>query len=635
MAHLSGNRPGRQIDSTIDLHGLGETLLRRRWTILFCVVAITGLAFAALSVIAPRYSATARILVDPREQRAVQNEIVQQGLGGDMALVDSQIEVITSEAVLGRVVESMNLADDPQFGGEPGEGRTAADIAMEGLARATEVTRRDNTYVIEISVTTREAAKSARLANAIAAAYVADQISSAANSAREISAAIRGRLSELQKQLNDAEEDIETFKREHNISLTEGQTLGDRRLTDLSARQSEALSRVNEANSRLQVLEESLRTRGYVGATISDAGSAMGALRTRLADARQRLADLQNVLGPRHPRVTAAIQEVAQAETAIREESERLVASARDDQRIAVDALNKIDAELQSATAASFSTNQDLIRLRELEREAQSIRLVYESFLVRAQETTQQEGIAARTARVIAEAAVPASPSFPPRMPLLIAAVVMGVFTGILAAILLDFFAGLLGRGANISSLMPRPGAEVEVNGLVLVTTLHDPGMARQGALDLAQGAASRGRRAIFIDLAEDASTTAPGLADIALGEISAFGAVEADQASGLHVLNIGRPRAVERLSRREVSNVIEAVTAEYDDVVVNIGELETEHGLPARTVAELTRNAALVVNPGRVDAREQRMVEALSNDGAVAVSLVARGGTGRLDKVA
>lgn len=635
MASLSGNRPGRQIDSTIDLYGLGETLLRRRWTILFCIVAITALAFVALNTIAPRYSATARILIDPREQRAVQNEIVQQGLGGDMALVDSQIEVITSEAVLGRVVESMKLAEDAQFGGEPGGGRTAADIAMEELARATEVTRRDNTYVIEISVTTREAAKSARLANAIAAAYVADQISSAANSARDISAAIRGRLSELQKQLNDAEEGIETFKREHNISLTEGQTLGDRRLTDLSARQSEALSRVNEANSRLQVLEESLRTRGYVGATVSDAGSAMGALRTRLADAKQRLADLQNVLGPRHPRVTAAIQEVTQAETAIREESGRLVASARDDQRIAVDALNKINTELQSATAASFSTNQDLIRLRELEREAQSIRLVYESFLVRAQETTQQEGIAARTARVIAEAAVPASPSFPPRIPLLIAAVLMGLFTGILAAILLDFFAGFLGRRANSAELMPRPGTEVQLNGLVLVTTLHDPGMARQGALDLAQGAASRGRRTIFIDLAEDAPRTVPGLADIALGEISAFGAVEADQDSGLHVLNIGRSRAVERLSRREVSNVIEAVTAEYDDVVVNIGELETEHGLPARTVAELTRNAALVVNPGRVDAREQRMVEALSNDGAVTVSLVARGQAGRLDKVA
>ncbi|MGS1095334.1 GumC family protein [Aquamicrobium terrae] len=641
MAILSGNRPdrkpapGRQIDSTIDLYGLGETLLRHRWTILFCILAFAGLAYFALSTIAPRYSATSRILIDPREQRIVQNEIVQQGLGGDMALVDSQIEVITSETVLGRVVKETDLASDPEFVKNAGGARSAADVALEGLARATEVTRRENTYVIEITVTTREAAKSARLANAVAAAYVADQISSSAKSVRDVSSAIRGRLAELQAQLNDAEERVETFKREHNISQTDGQLLGDRRLTDLSARQSEALARVNETAARLQVLEEGLRTRGYVGATVADAGSAMGALRTRLADARQRLADLQNVLGPRHPRVTAAIQEVAQAETAIREESGRLVAAARDDNRIAVDALNQINQALQQAKDASFSTNQDLIRLRELEREAQSIRLVYESFLVRAQETAQQEGITARTARVIAEAAVPASPSFPPRLPLLVAATLLGLFVGILAAILIDFFAGLLGRRPQSAPLVPKAGADTVVDGLVLVTTLGDPRMARRGALDLAQGALSRGRSAIFVDLASDAPKSDPGLAEIALGEVSAFGAVHADHDSGLHRLNAGRSPAISRLSRRAVCNVLEAVSAEYDDVVVNIGELETEHDLPARTVAELTRNAALVVRHGQADLREQRMAQALSNDGAVAVSLVAADPDQRLDEVA
>lgn len=640
MAFLSGNGPDRnpaagRIDSSIDLYGLGHTLWRRRWTILACLVALPVIAYFALSIITPRYSATSRILIDPREQRVVQNEIVQQGLGGDMALVDSQIEVIASETVLGRVIRDLDLGNDPEFADDAAGARNAFDVALENLAKAIEVSRRDNTYVIEIGVTTQEAAKSARLANAIAQAYVADQIASAANSARDVSAAIRGRLAELQAQLNEGEAKVETFKREHEISQTEGQLLGDRRLTDLSARQSEALARVNETNARLQVLEEGLRTRGYVGATTADAGSAMGALRTRLADARQRLADLQNVLGPRHPRVTAAVQEVAQAETAIRDESERLVAAARDDNRIAVDALNSINAALAAAREDSFTTNENLIKLRELEREAQSIRLVYESFLVRAQETAQQEGITARTARVIAEAAVPDAPSFPPKVPMLLAAVVMGLFIGILAAILRDFFAGLLGRGPRAAPLVPRTGADTVVDGLMLVTTLREPEMARRGALDMAKGALSRGRSAIFVDLAADAPQSDPGLAEIALGEVSAFGAVKADGETGLHTLSAGRSPALARLSRSAISNVLEAVAAEYDDVVVNIGELDAEHGLAARTAAEVTRKAALVVRGGRADAQEQRMAQALSNDGAVAVSLVAAGQGGGFDKVA
>lgn len=641
MATLSGERPdrnptpGRRIDSTIDLYGLGQTLWRRRWTVLVCLVALPVIAWFALSATTPRYSATSRILIDPREQRIVQNEIIQQGVGGDMALVDSQIEVIASETVLGRVVRDLHLETDPEFAGDVTDPHRAFDAALGSLARALEVSRRENTYVIEISVTAQEAAKSARLANAIAQAYVADQISSAANSVRDVSTAIRGRLAELQAQLNEAEGNVETFKREHGISQTEGQLLGDRRLTDLSVRQSEALARVNETTARLQVLEEGLRTRGYVGATAADAGSAMGALRTRLADARQRLADLQNVLGPRHPRVTAAMQEVAQAETAIREESGRLVAAARDDNRIAIDALNSINAALQAAREDSFTTNENLIRLRELEREAQSIRLVYESFLVRAQETAQQEGITARTARVIAEAAVPVSPSFPPKVPMLIAAVVMGLFIGILAAILRDFFAGLLGRGPQAAPLVPHRGADTMVDGLMLVTTLGRPEMARRGALDLVHGSISRGRSAIFVDLAADAPKTDPGFAEIALGEVSAFGAVKADHGSGLHTLNAGRSPAQSRLSRNAVCNVLEAVAAEYDDVVVNIGELETEHGLAARIAAEMTRKAALVVRGGKADPQEQRMAQALSNDGAVAVSLVAAGQDNHFDKVA
>src|SRR5690606_2458733 len=157
-----------------------------------------------------------RIFVDPREQRIVQNEVVQQSLGVDMALVDSQIEVIRSEAVLGRAVKEAGLASDPEFVKEADGDRNPTETAIVGLAKATSVTRPENTYVREIAVTTKEATKSARLANAIAAAYVADRTSSVANATRDISSAIRGRLAELQQQLNEAEEKVETFKSEHN-----------------------------------------------------------------------------------------------------------------------------------------------------------------------------------------------------------------------------------------------------------------------------------------------------------------------------------------------------------------------------------------------------------------------------------
>jgi polysaccharide biosynthesis transport protein len=642
MAIISGNRAsrsptaGRQIDSSIDLLGLTETLLRRRWTIIVCVLAFVALAFVALSLIAPRYVATSRIFIDPREQRAVQNEVIQRGLGGDMALVESQIEVVKSEAVLGDAIKQIGLASDPEFVPQGDGGRNPSEVALENLAKAVEVVRPDNTYVLEISVTAKEAAKSARLANAVAAAYVADQTSSAANAARDVTSAIRSRLAELQSQLHESEEKVEAFKREHNISQTEGQLLGDRELTNLSARQSAALSRVNEAKARLQVMQDALSARGYVGAATTDTDSSMGALRVRLAEAKGRLNELEQVLGPRHPRVVVAKGEVAQAEDAIRAESERLVATAQDDYKTAVDALNKVNTDLQQATSASFSTNQNMIKLRELEREAQSIRVVYESYLVRAKETAQQESIAAGTARVIAEAGVPNSPSFPPRVPIIAAAVMLGLFVGILIAILRDLVAGLLTRQQEAELPMrPEAGADTPAGGLVLVTTLDDPSMARQAALELAHGAMARDRSVIFLDLAADAPASMPGLAEIALGEASAINAVETCSDTELHKLNAGRPAAIARVSHDVLRAVLEVISAEYDDVVINAGELDVEHGTPVRVAAEMSDHAVLAVKGDRAGPREKWVLDALSNEGAVSVSFASVGTAADLDKVA
>jgi hypothetical protein len=64
-------------------------------------------------------------------------------------------------------------------------------------------------------------------------------------------------------------------------------------------------------------------------------------------------------------------------------------------------------------------------------------------------------------------------------------------------------------------------------------------------------------------------------------------------------------------------------ICAEYDDVVVNVGELDGEHNLPAQVVANMARQIVLVARGGQADNREAEAAEALSNNGAVAVSVV------------
>ncbi|MEI9428205.1 GumC family protein [Mesorhizobium sp. Cs1299R1N3] len=610
-----------QVDTSVDLLGLADTLIRRRWIVLSFTLTFVALGLLALFLISPRYTATSRILIDPREQRVMQNEVVQQGFGSDMALVESQIEVITSEAVLKRVVQSSGLATDPEFISAIKSGQDPSVIALEALAQATKVVRPENTYVLQISVTSKEAIKSARLANAVAAAYLGYQAETTSGTARDASTSIRDRLAQLQSELNSSEEEVEAFKRDHNVSESDGRLLGERELTDLSARQSASAARVNETKARFEVMQAALKTRGDVSTVITGTDSAMVDLRTQLGEAQRNLAELQQILGPRHPRVTAAEGQVVQARATIRAESERLVQAAQDDYRAAVDTLNKVTGDLNAAKTASFDTNQDLIKLRELERKAQSSKVVYEAFMVRAKETAEQENISPPNARIIAEAAVPSSSSYPPKLPLLIAAGLLGLFIGVFAAILRDLAAGALAARPQAQPLEP---AKADITGgLVTVVSIHDPALARQAAFELARDAMAADQKVIFIDLASDAPSDIAGLAELAIGESPVAKAIRIGRKSGLQMLNAGRKDTVARLSPGKVEAVLGAIIQEYDHIVVNGGTLEASPGPMADVIAGYSSRSVLAVRDGVFGLRERQALNALAGDGDMDVSVV------------
>ncbi|MEI9415567.1 GumC family protein [Mesorhizobium sp. Cs1321R2N1] len=610
-----------QVDTSVDLLGLADTLIRRRWIVLSFTLTFVALGLLALFLISPRYTATSRILIDPREQRVMQNEVVQQGFGSDMALVESQIEVITSEAVLKRVVQSSGLAKDPEFISAIKSGQDPSVVALEALAQATKVVRPENTYVLQISVTSKEAIKSARLANAVAAAYLGYQAETTSGTARDASTSIRDRLAQLQSELNSSEEEVEAFKRDHNVSESDGRLLGDRELTDLSARQSASAARVNETKARFEVMQAALKTRGDVSTVITGTDSAMVDLRTQLGEAQRNLAELQQILGPRHPRVTAAEGQVMQARATIRAESERLVQAAQDDYRAAVDTLNKVTGDLNAAKTASFDTNQDLIKLRELERKAQSSKVVYEAFMVRAKETAEQENISPPNARIIAEAAVPSSSSYPPKLPLLIAAGLLGLFIGVFAAILRDLAAGAPAARPQAQPLEP---AKADITGgLVTVVSIHDPALARQAAFELARDAMAADQKVIFIDLASDAPSDIAGLAELAIGESPVAKAIRIGRKSGLQMLNAGRKDTVARLSPGKVDAVLGAIIQEYDHIVVNGGTLEASPGPMADVIAGYSSRSVLAVRDGVFGPRERQALNALAGDGDMDVSVV------------
>ena len=91
------------------------TLWRRRWVIGGTVLLVTSIAVLVAFQVTPRYTATAEVLVDPRERKVADVEAVLSGLSSDVSTIDSQIQVIRSRSLAARVIQQLGLQDDPEF----------------------------------------------------------------------------------------------------------------------------------------------------------------------------------------------------------------------------------------------------------------------------------------------------------------------------------------------------------------------------------------------------------------------------------------------------------------------------------------------------------------------------------------
>src|SRR6185295_19111340 len=99
-----------------------------------------------------------------------------------------------------------------------------------------------------------------------------------------------------------------------------------------------------------------------------------------------------------------------------------------------------LEANLGDLKQNAISTNQASVQLRELEREVEASRAVYQAFLVRARETGEQQSIDNTNARVISKATPPRDKSWPPRLLLLAIALMGGLGLGAGAGLMREYF---------------------------------------------------------------------------------------------------------------------------------------------------------------------------------------------------
>lgn len=495
----------------IDIPAVAATLWRRRTWIVGTVAMVVATTLAVLLLRPDKFTASTRILIDPRGLQVVEKDLNQTNpaAGTDTAQVENKMRVLTSSTVLRRVVEREGLAADLEFGAKP-PGlvgwslkllRTSFGMnvktdppdakALRLLRRAVSTLRPQGSYVVDLFVTTRDAEKSARLADAVASVYVDSELGVRSDAAQRISESLTARAEELRTRVRDAEQKVEAYRNANDIlgigtagvAATDIRLLSQEQLTQMNQQVSLAKARTSQAQARVDQIE-SLRAQGAGYSAFSDAvqSATVSQLRARYSAAREAEASLATTLGPRHPRLDAARAQTRDVESSINEELNRIARAARGDlERARADEADLV-GRLEQLKRASVTTSQAQIRLRDLEREANASRIVYESFLVRSREISEQKGLDTSSERILSPAVAPIEPDGPNPLFLLAFAAAFAVGVGSVLALVREQFDNTVYSAAQVTALTGLP-VLATVSDMTVTITDTQPAASDASAL--------------------------------------------------------------------------------------------------------------------------------------------------------
>lgn len=424
--------------------------LVRRWMLIGAVAGvIASILFVAQMMQPPKYAASAILLINPGQERVLSQE--QMVTGNDLipasAIVESHIEVLTSPMLMGRLVDSLGLANPPagETSTDPLEIAQRRQSVVNAVSGAISVRRRASSFAVEVRAETESPQLSTDMANSLAELYLAYQLESRFETAERANSWLSQRLAELRDDVQRKEEAAERFRAESGLLSTQGVLFTEQQTTEIQGSVLQARADLAEKEAQYRQLQQVIQGGGSADTIAGVLSSPVIAqLRARESDIARRQADAESRYGELHPTVQNVRAERQDIQNQINAEVTRVAASLRNEVEIARARLATLQGNLGDVRGQLAGNSDALVRLRELEREAAAARSVYESFLERFHEISDQGNLRTTTTQLVSSATLPTRKSSPQlRMALLLSIAIglaLGLGVGVLAEALDEGF---------------------------------------------------------------------------------------------------------------------------------------------------------------------------------------------------
>jgi uncharacterized protein involved in exopolysaccharide biosynthesis/Mrp family chromosome partitioning ATPase len=519
----------------------------------------------------------------------------------------------------------------------------------------------DKSRVVVVEFQSSDPDLAARVANSIAEGYLVLQQNARQAQAKSASQWLSGEIDNLRNRVAEAESRVEDFRSKSSLFVgTNNTTLSNQQMGEINTQLNNARALKSDAESKARLIREMLQS----GKPIEASEVLNSELTRRLSEQRvtlrAQLAEQSSTLLDGHPRIKELKAQLADLDRQLREEASKISRSLDNDARIAGGRVEGLSASLEQLKKQATSTNGNDVQLRALDREAKAQRDLLESYLAKYREANTRENIDAAPAdgRIISRASVSNTPAYPKKLPIVLIATLAtlmlsagAIATGELlrmtapravaafATASVPAWEPAAGAAPAVvadpepvfdeirteSSSKAVPDVPAELSEIEkLADNLRSAGEAARKVTILGTATAesitltaltlarliARSARVAVVDLSASSPTipavsvdpSAPGLAELMLGQASFSQVITKDRLSRVQLVSAGRPgfdRAL--LQSPRLTLAIDALLRVYDHVLLDAGSASD---LPAEL---LTAQARAVVVPDASMAEDAR----------------------------
>jgi len=670
--------PNQELDR-LNLRAL-LSLVRRQ---LLLIAVIVGICFGLALVVTqntPRlYTATADVLLKPTTKSITpdSNEGETDGPRGSEQ-IETEIQFIQSRDMAGRVYDRLHLANDRVFinqiarGGRingllrmigqgsdakaprpdsPG-GKQLRESGINVLKAGLTVRRISNSSALRLSVTNREPALSARIANGFARVYSDSQVESKVAATQAAVGILGKRMEELRRQAQSDFSAVQQYRISNNLQSKSGTSLTEQEISAYNQQVAIARAEASQDAARLAAA----RSRGALGDATTSA--TVIALRSQRAALSVRVAELSERYLPSHPDLLSARQQLSDIDGQIAAEVGRAIGSLAATAQASAARLASLEGSLGGATGKLDTNNRALINLDDLERRATASQALYESYLNRYKEVVARSGAEQANSTVISEAVVPGAPSSPNIVLNLALGLLVGVLLGTGAAIAVEgAYSGLttaedverrllvrcLGSVPLLKSVEPHaetalatisayPGGAFAESVRSILAATRQSSNSRNQVIAVTSALPDEGKTTLAVALARTAAMArervalidcdvvrrhlsaefgqaapAPGLRQIFEGEVSIDGFAPSDALGGATLFAITTPfePGARLLEQGKLHRLIAQLRERFDLIILDCGPI-----LPVaetRDIAALADNLIVVAQWRSTSDREVR----------------------------